>query len=104
MPCTDIIEPLNPGTCSRDKPVRAVSFIPTDTVHKVQSATDIQTLGTKLNTAANTPQTNAVTRVRGFLPNRLTILPATAAPTTPPTAAIEEKRAAVLRDSWKAIL
>lgn len=104
MPCTDIIEPLNRGTCSRVKPVRAVSLIPTDAVHKVQSATEIQTLGTKPNTAANTPQTNAVTRVRVFLPNRLTILPATAAPATPPMAAIEEKNAAVLRGSLNAIM
>jgi len=90
--CIDVIDPLNPGTRSRVKPVRAALSTPRIGAQAPQKATEIQMLGTTENTTAKKPEMNAPTTVRGFLPNRLTIFPPAAAPNAPAAIAIEEKR------------
>jgi hypothetical protein len=86
----DITDPLNLGTCSRDKLPVALSAIASVEAQIVQHATETNTFDKSENITANTPATKAVVKERDFRPIRLTNAPPTTAPNAPPTAAIVE--------------
>jgi len=90
MSATDIIDPLNPGTCSRTKLRKPVAHIPKVNVPAVHSATETSKLGTKLKVNAKSPETNVIVMAKVFLPTRLTTVQPVNAPAKPPTAEIDE--------------
>jgi hypothetical protein len=92
---TDIIEPLNSGTCSRTKATNAAAVIDAVVAFIAQRAME-KPNGVKTIRMVVKPQRKLLTHMRSFRPTRLTSLPEAIAPKIAIKEIVEKKKAAVL--------